>query len=85
MKKHDHVEIILDNDKVIRFNDQRRFGLFLWIPEGQDVYKNRYLINLGYEPLTDEFTPAALFNALQRHLLQNSSAYSCRNNHHFRM
>lgn len=68
LKKHDHVEIILDNDKVIRFNDQRRFGLFLWIPEGQDVYKNRYLINLGYEPLTDEFTPAALFNALQRHL-----------------
>ena len=26
LKKHDHVEIILDNDKVIRFNDQRRFG-----------------------------------------------------------
>ena len=67
LKKHDHVEIMLNNGMEVRFNDQRRFGLFLWIPEGQDVYRNRYLVNLGYEPLTDEFTPEALYAELMKH------------------
>ena len=29
-EKHDHVDIILQNDKIIRFNDPRRFGSLLW-------------------------------------------------------
>lgn len=67
MKKHDHVEMVLSNGKSIRFNDQRRFGLFLWFPLGEDVYGSKYLVNLGYEPLTDDFTPEALYSSLVHH------------------
>src|SRR5690242_14879098 len=29
-EKHDHVDLILDNDSVLRFRDPRRFGAMLW-------------------------------------------------------
>ena len=50
--KHDHVDLVLDNDTLLRLNDPRRFGAVLWTPDpGQHVL----LEHLGPEPLSDSF------------------------------
>lgn len=51
--KHDHLDIILASGKCLRLNDPRRFGACLWQPPGAAVPTQ--LINLGPEPLTDDF------------------------------
>ncbi|GAD00379.1 bifunctional DNA-formamidopyrimidine glycosylase/DNA-(apurinic or apyrimidinic site) lyase [Agarivorans albus] len=53
-EKHDHVDIVLANRKVLRLNDPRRFGcvLFSQLP----IEQHNLLINLGPEPLHDEFS-----------------------------
>jgi formamidopyrimidine-DNA glycosylase len=35
VEAHDHVDLALDNGKVLRFNDPRRFGCLLWQPAGE--------------------------------------------------
>ncbi|NLS13573.1 bifunctional DNA-formamidopyrimidine glycosylase/DNA-(apurinic or apyrimidinic site) lyase [Vibrio sp. SM6] len=50
--KHDHVDVQLTNGKVLRYNDPRRFGAWLWCAPGQS---HDVLVNLGPEPLTDAF------------------------------
>jgi len=50
--KHDHVDLTLSNGKVLRYNDPRRFGAWLWCPVGES---HKVLANIGPEPLTDEF------------------------------
>ncbi|PNH88007.1 DNA-formamidopyrimidine glycosylase [Vibrio diazotrophicus] len=50
--KHDHVDLTLSNGKVLRYNDPRRFGAWLWCPIGES---HAVLGNIGPEPLTDEF------------------------------
>jgi len=53
-RKHDHVDIVLDNGKCIRFNDPRRFGVFTWWePPAQD---HKLLRDLGPEPLSGAFS-----------------------------
>ena len=54
--KHDHVDIVLDSNMTLRFNDPRRFGSILWV-EG-DPEEHTLLNNLGPEPLSEEFTGA---------------------------
>lgn len=51
-EKHDHVDLVMDNGKILRYTDPRRFGAWLWAPnlEGSHV-----LAHLGPEPLSDEF------------------------------
>jgi formamidopyrimidine-DNA glycosylase len=49
---HDHVDIALDTDQVLRFNDPRRFGCLLWQPAGT---VHPLLRELGPEPLDDPF------------------------------
>ncbi len=51
-RPHDHVDVILDNDKLLRFNDPRRFGCAIWT---DDPLQHQLLKNLGPEPLSDEF------------------------------
>lgn len=58
IKTHDHVDILLDNDKLLRFNDPRRFGCLLWQPTGQE---HPLLQHLGPEPLSDDFNADYLF------------------------
>jgi formamidopyrimidine-DNA glycosylase len=55
---HDHVDIALDNGKVLRFNDPRRFGCLLWQPTGET---HELLRGLGPEPLSDDFDGDYLF------------------------
>jgi formamidopyrimidine-DNA glycosylase len=52
--KHDHVDIVFHNKKILRFTDPRRFGAFLWV-EG-DPHGHSLLKHLGIEPLTRGFT-----------------------------
>ncbi len=49
---HDHVDIALDSDRVLRFNDPRRFGCLLWQPAGT---MHPLLAELGPEPLSGAF------------------------------
>jgi formamidopyrimidine-DNA glycosylase len=58
--KHDHVDLVLDQETVLRFNDPRRFGAILWTPDDPESHK--LLRQLGPEPLSDEFNGAYLYN-----------------------
>ncbi|MCD6039999.1 MAG: mutM [Gammaproteobacteria bacterium] len=52
--KHDHIDIVFHNEKILRFTDPRRFGAFLWV-EG-DPHQHALLKHLGIEPLTKNFS-----------------------------
>jgi formamidopyrimidine-DNA glycosylase len=58
-KKHNHVEIIFDNLKII-YNDPRRFGFFQIIKNGKDLKKRFY--HLGPEPFDVNFDLNYVFN-----------------------
>ena len=59
LEKHDHFEIIFDNDKALRLRDPRRFGAVLWTElEWQD---HKLIKSLGPEPLTDELNTDYLY------------------------
>jgi len=57
--KHDHVDLVLGNGKLLRYNDPRRFGCWLW--QAGDPQQHPLLASLGPEPLGDEFTPDYLW------------------------
>ncbi|MGY1426212.1 bifunctional DNA-formamidopyrimidine glycosylase/DNA-(apurinic or apyrimidinic site) lyase [Lysobacter sp. A289] len=48
LRPHDHVDIGIDDGRVLRFNDPRRFGCLLWQPPGT---LHPLLALLGAEPL----------------------------------
>lgn len=50
--KHDHVDLVLDNGKLLRYNDPRKFGAWLYTDVG---VSHEVLAKLGPEPLTDVF------------------------------
>ena len=50
--KHDHVDLKLTNGKVLRYNDPRRFGAWLWSAPNES---HTVLDHMGPEPLTEEF------------------------------
>ena len=52
-KKHDHVEIILQQGQRLRYNDPRRFGAIIWTT--QPVSQHPLLSQLGPEPLSEAF------------------------------
>ncbi|MDA3922692.1 MAG: bifunctional DNA-formamidopyrimidine glycosylase/DNA-(apurinic or apyrimidinic site) lyase [Salinisphaera sp.] len=56
--KHDHLDIVLDNDQTIRFNDARRFGSVFWLTGDPQAFS--LLSKLGPEPLSDDFDGAWL-------------------------
>ncbi|TJZ70070.1 bifunctional DNA-formamidopyrimidine glycosylase/DNA-(apurinic or apyrimidinic site) lyase [Chitiniphilus eburneus] len=63
-EKHDHVDIVLDNGRRLRFRDPRRFGAMLWhvgAPEAHPL-----LAELGPEPLSESFNTDHLAQALAR-------------------
>jgi formamidopyrimidine-DNA glycosylase len=57
--KHNHIEIIFDNFKVI-YNDPRRFGFFQIIKNISDLKKR--FNHLGPEPFSKKFDLAYVFN-----------------------
>lgn len=58
LRAHDHVDLLLDSDRVLRFNDPRRFGCLLWQRPGEI---HELLRELGPEPLSDDFDGDYLF------------------------
>lgn len=58
--KHDHVDLVFDDDTALRFNDPRRFGALLWT--GDDINSHKLLQHLGPEPLSANFDGEYLFN-----------------------
>ena len=60
IKKHDHLDIVMENGHCLRFNDARRFGACLWQGVGQVPLS--VLSNLGPEPLTDDFDGHRLYD-----------------------
>lgn len=59
-EKHDHVDILFNNHKILRFTDPRRFGAILWT--AQNPLLHPLLKNLGPEPLSKQFTADYLAN-----------------------
>ncbi len=51
--KHDHVDLHFDNQTLLRYNDPRRFGCWLWFDKNVTI---PLLDKLGPEPLSDEFS-----------------------------
>jgi len=51
--RHDHLDVRLDSNRILRFTDPRRFGSVQWITA--DVTQHRLLRNLGPEPLQGAF------------------------------
>jgi formamidopyrimidine-DNA glycosylase len=58
LRAHDHVDLELDDGRLLRFNDPRRFGALLWQPAGT---VHPLLVGLGPEPLSAEFSGEHLF------------------------
>jgi len=61
--KHDHVDILFTQKKVLRFNDPRRFGCILWT--ARPPAQHKLLAALGPEPLDKDFSVDYLY-ALSR-------------------
>lgn len=62
-EKHDHIDLVLANDKVLRYTDPRRFGLFIYI-QGNPLL-HPLLTHLGPEPLTHAFNAEYLISRAQ--------------------
>lgn len=62
-EKHDHFDLVLDNDTCLRLRDPRRFGAVLWTET--DAQRHPLLANLGVEPLTPDFNGETLYQALR--------------------
>jgi formamidopyrimidine-DNA glycosylase len=52
-EKHDHIDIQVSNNKILRLRDPRKFGCVLWAPD--DINQHRLIKPLGPEPLDDLF------------------------------
>ena len=59
-EKHDHFDIVLENGKIIRLRDPRRFGAVLWTT--RNPAKHKLLRSLGPEPLSDDFNADYLYH-----------------------
>ena len=60
-EKHDHFDLVLDDGRLLRLRDPRRFGAVLW-HEG-DVAQHPLLASLGPEPLEQDFNGEYLHRA----------------------
>ena len=63
-RKHDHFDIIFDNNKCLRLHDPRRFGSVLWT--GEDPLVHKLLKDLGPEPLDKEFDAKYLWQLARK-------------------
>ncbi|CDH07064.1 formamidopyrimidine DNA glycosylase, also acts on 5-formyluracil and 5-hydroxymethyluracil [Xenorhabdus bovienii str. oregonense] len=57
-EKHDHVDLIMADGKILRYTDPRRFGAWLW---SDNLDECSVLAHLGPEPLSDAFDGEYLY------------------------
>lgn len=58
-EKHDHVDIRVSSNKILRLRDPRKFGCVLWTAD--DINEHKLIKSLGPEPLDDDFTALYLY------------------------
>lgn len=63
-QKHDHLALLLDNNRHLVFNDARRFGM-VYICFSDTLTLQKYLHNLGPEPFDKGFSTEYLLNAFK--------------------
>ena len=63
-RKHDHI-IIATSQAQIHFNDPRRFGFYDLVASDK-LNQQKYIINLGVEPLDPDFTYQMLYNIMRK-------------------
>ncbi|MGH8453070.1 MAG: bifunctional DNA-formamidopyrimidine glycosylase/DNA-(apurinic or apyrimidinic site) lyase [Nevskiales bacterium] len=56
---HDHLDILLDSDQMLRLHDPRRFGCALWL--AGDPLRHKLFKSLGPEPFSTQFSGDYLF------------------------
>ncbi len=66
-KPHDHVDIVLANEMLLRLRDPRRFGALLWTDE--DPARHPLLAKLGPEPFSDSFVGDYLYKLAHKRRL----------------
>ena len=75
-ERHDHVDLVLDDGRCVRYRDPRRFGCWLWTEA--DPARHPLLAHLGPEPLGPEFDGTRLHRRLRgrtapiKHLLMDA-------------
>jgi formamidopyrimidine-DNA glycosylase len=57
-EKHDHLDLPLEDGRLLRYRDPRRFGAVLW---SDDPDRHPLLASLGVEPLSSDFDGASLY------------------------
>ena len=62
--KHDHLDIVLDDDRCLRLRDPRRFGAVFWTRDAAEQHPR--LRGLGPEPLDPDRFNAAYLHATAR-------------------
>ena len=60
---HDHIDLVLDDGRCVRYRDPRRFGCWLWTEA--DPARHPLLARLGPEPLGSEFDGPRLHRRLR--------------------
>ncbi|MCV2525207.1 MAG: bifunctional DNA-formamidopyrimidine glycosylase/DNA-(apurinic or apyrimidinic site) lyase [Candidatus Lightella neohaematopini] len=50
-RKHDHIDFVMNNNVIIRYNDSRKFGSLIW---SHKYHLPKNILNLGVEPLSDD-------------------------------
>lgn len=64
LRKHDHFDLELSGNLLLRFNDPRRFGAALWWPATQP--QHALIRHMGPEPLTGAFNADYLVRLARR-------------------
>jgi formamidopyrimidine-DNA glycosylase len=57
-EKHDHLDLLLEDGRLLRYRDPRRFGAILW---SDDPARHPLLARLGVEPLSADFDGSTLY------------------------
>ena len=64
LRPHDHIDFAFADDRILRFNDPRRFGSVHWCDA--NVYDHPLLRHLGVEPLGETFTGDLLYQSSRK-------------------
>ena len=60
VEKHEHVDIIFNDNTCLRYKDPRRFGCLLWT--SSPIQQHKLIQHLGPEPLSDAFDINDFYN-----------------------
>ena len=59
-QKHDHLDVLINKQMILRLRDPRRFGAVLW--HRGNIAQHRLFSHLGPEPLTGDFNARWLYD-----------------------